>query len=76
MTELAKRQNHRWSKPNPFAQKTERECLRCHIIRVTMHPEGRSGRRHWKEFWRDGEKIEGKRTPVCEPVPTKTEEVA
>lgn len=61
---------HRWPKlGNRMAQKTERECLRgCHTIKVTMHPDGREGRDHWIEFWRDGEQIEGKHTPSCEPV--------
>jgi len=60
---------HRWGKPNRLAQKTERECTRnCGTIKVTMHPDGREGREHWVEFWKDGEKIEGKGTPVCEPV--------
>ena len=61
----AKPQRHRWGEPNRLAQKTERECLRgCRTIRVTFH----QGGRHWIEFWRDGEKCEGTRTPVCEPV--------
>jgi hypothetical protein len=64
--------NHRWSEPNRMVQKTERECLRgCRTIKVTMHPFGREGRVHSVEFWRDGEKIDGTRTPVCEPVGVK-----
>lgn len=60
---------HRWGEPNRMAQKTERECLRgCRTIRVTMHPDGREGRRHSVEFWRDGEKCEGTHTPVCESI--------
>jgi hypothetical protein len=63
-----KRERHSWGAPNRLAQKTERECVRgCRTIKVTMHPDGREGRAHWIEFWRDGEKIEGRHTPVCEP---------
>jgi len=61
--------NHRWPKlGNRMVHKTERECLRgCRTIKVTLHPFGREGRVHGVEFWRDGERGEGKGTPVCEP---------
>jgi hypothetical protein len=60
---------HRWGEPNRTARKTERECLHgCRTIRVTLHPDGREGRVHLVEFWRDGEKIESERTPVCEVI--------
>jgi len=61
---------HSWGEPNRLVQKTERECTRgCRTIRVTFHARGR----HWIEFWRDGEKIEGTHTPVCEPVMMEVE---
>lgn len=64
-----KPQRHRWGEPNRMVHKTERECSRgCRTIKVTLHPFGREGRVHAVEFWRDGEKCEGARTPVCEPV--------
>ena len=60
---------HRWGEPERKVQKTERECTRgCRTIKVTLHPDGREGRVHRIEFWRDGEQIEGKHTPACEPV--------
>lgn len=70
---------HRWPKlgdpqEQRFARKTERECLRgCGTIKITLHPEGRDGRVHTIEFWRDGEKIEGAGTPICEPVEQEVE---
>jgi hypothetical protein len=71
-----KPQRHRWDEPNRLAQKTERECLRgCRTIKVTMHPDGREGRNHWIEYWRDDDLIGAKgRAPVCEPVETTTKE--
>jgi hypothetical protein len=65
MTVSARPQRHRWGEPNRLAQKTERECLRgCRTFRITFH----LGGRHWVEFHRDGDKIGGARTPVCEPI--------
>lgn len=64
--------NHRWKVVNRFPFKTERECTRgCPIIKVSWHPDGRDSRdpsSHYDEFWKDGEKIERKGTPACEPV--------
>lgn len=61
--------NHRWGKKLVVnANKTERECVNgCGIIKVTRH-EVEGGRDlHWVEFWRGLDRIEGQRTPVCEP---------
>lgn len=56
-------QRHRWGKPMRFQYKTERECLRCGMVKVTRH---QTYENVWNEFWRNGEeKIEGKGTPVC-----------
>lgn len=68
-----KPRRHSWSDPVRFQKpdrpdigKTERACGNgCGIVKVTQHPGG--GDRAWQEFWRDGEKIEGKGTPPCEP---------
>jgi hypothetical protein len=57
---------HSWGEPNRMAKKTERECKNgCGIIKVTLHPDGREGRRHSVEFYRDGDQIECKGTPAC-----------
>lgn len=72
--------NHRWPElGNRMAQKTERECLRgCGVVKVTMHPHGRDGHEHYVEYWRGEDLIgaRGSRVPKCEPVQTKTEEIA
>jgi hypothetical protein len=72
----AKPRRHKWSAKVefPLAHKSERECLNgCGIVKVTRHEHNS----HWVEFWRItrrtkamdfSERIEGDRTPVCEPV--------
>jgi hypothetical protein len=54
---------HDWTAiaPKRYPFKTERECARCGLIKVTRHENDR----HWIEFWKDGEKVEGKATPPC-----------
>ena len=68
---MSRRQNHRWATREefPLAHKTERSCLNgCGITKVTRH-ETEGGRDiYWTEFWRDGEQMQGIRTPRCEPV--------
>lgn len=50
------------------ANKTERDCAHCGLVKVTRH-ETEGGRDlHWIEFWRGLDRIEGRGTPVCEPV--------
>lgn len=61
---------HRWAEKTVISlQKTERECVNgCGIIKVTRH-ETEGGRNlHWIEFWRGLDRIEGDKTPACEPV--------
>lgn len=44
---------HRWGEPVRFAHKTERECARCGIVKVTRH----EGGTHWLEFWRGLDRV-------------------
>jgi hypothetical protein len=53
---------HRWGTPNRFRLKTERECLRCGLVKVTRHE---TGMNVWTEFWRDGERLHEGGTPIC-----------
>ena len=64
---------HRWAdRVVVSANKTERECLHCGLIKVSRR-EFEGGRDvYWTEFWRDLEKIECDGTPACEPVPETT----
>lgn len=65
---------HRWGRPARFYRdssrdghrehvKSERECDRCGLIKVSRH----EGASHWIEFWRDEMRlaISGDRTPAC-----------
>lgn len=58
------RSRHKWSDPVRYPYKTERTCLNgCGIVRVTQHPDMMTA---WREFYRDGERIEGEGTPGCD----------
>lgn len=61
---------HRWSEKTsfPLANKSERECLDCSLVKVSRH-ETEGGRQvYWTEFWRGLDRIECTGTPACEPV--------
>lgn len=55
---------HKWGDRVPFQFKTERQCARCELVRVTRHddPNGRP----WIEWWRDSEQIRSDVTPLCD----------
>jgi hypothetical protein len=60
---------HRWGEKVivvPF-RKSERECIRCGVVRASRH-EFENGRElHWKEFWRDLERVDkAGETPLCD----------
>jgi len=60
--------NHRWGEKIdfPLAHKSERTCLNgCGVTKVSRHEHEAGADRHWIEFFRDGEKIEGTGTPAC-----------
>lgn len=53
---------HTWGEKVRFPPyKSEQECLKCDVVKVTRH----EGFIHWVEFWKDGERIQGSKTPVC-----------
>lgn len=56
--------NHKWGQPVSFTFKTERSCIRegCTVVKVTVHQPGEIP---WPEFWKDGERVPGTRTPPC-----------
>jgi hypothetical protein len=60
---------HRWGdKLVVNANKTERDCANCGLVKVTRH-ETEGGRDlHWIEFWRGLDRILCTATPVCEVV--------
>jgi hypothetical protein len=55
---------HKWGERVPFQFKTERQCVRCELVRVTRHddPQGQP----WIEWWRDQVRIESDATPPCD----------
>ena len=59
---IVKLTRHKWSEPSRFQYKTERECLRCGLMKVTQKPTDRLA---WIEFWSDGERIPSEATPAC-----------
>lgn len=59
---------HRWGERiecGPY--KSEKQCVRCGMVRASMHqPEGARDL-HWKEFWRDEELVaRDGATPLCD----------
>ncbi len=46
---------HRWGDKVyfPLANKTERECRSCGIVKVSRHEHEGGRDLHWTEFWRD-----------------------
>jgi hypothetical protein len=67
-------QRHKWAKPDRFQFKTERQCMRCELVRVTRHdnPHGQP----WIEYWRDLERVHHASTPPCDARLEQTSEVA
>lgn len=61
--------HHRWANKVVISpNKTERECVHCGLVKVSRR-EFEGGRDiYWTEFWRGLDRIEGERTPACEPI--------
>jgi hypothetical protein len=61
---------HRWGERvecGPY--KSEKTCIRCDVTRASMHQHvGGAHDQHWKEFWRDGERVDdgSGATPPCD----------
>jgi len=53
---------HNWSEPVRFQHKTERECVKCGMVKVTRHENDLC----WVEFWRGLDQVNADRTPPCE----------
>lgn len=54
---------HRWGDPVRFQFKTERECERCGMVKVTRHE---PFVRPWQEFFRGLDRIKCDSTPACD----------
>jgi hypothetical protein len=57
---------HSWGEPARFDHKSERECRRCGMVKVTRHESEGPHDVHWTEFWRDCEQIATQPTPPCD----------
>ena len=58
---------HRWGEPARFEHKTERECSRCEMVKVTRHEVEAGSDVCWTEFWRDCELVgRGSPRPLCD----------
>ena len=57
---------HRWGVKARFEHKTEQECGRCGIVKVSRN-EWQAGRNlYWTEYWRNLERIDtNSRAPRC-----------
>lgn len=68
------KQNHSWGPPNripnalALPRKTERQCVKCDVVKVTWHLLEGSQERFRTEFWRGMERIECAATPACETI--------
>lgn len=57
---------HSWGERVPFQNKTERECRRCGMVKVTRHEADGPRDLRWVEWWRDCEQIRFDATPPCD----------
>jgi hypothetical protein len=57
-------ERHSWGLAHRFQHKTERQCIKCRLVKVTRHENDCC----WTEFWRCLDQVEGGRTPACEVV--------
>ncbi len=57
---------HKWGGKERHPHKTEQQCLRCEMVKVTRH-EFEGGREiYWTEYWRDLDQIKADATPPCD----------
>ena len=68
-------QRHSWGDPARFQHKTERQCVKCGIVKVMRHEVDEYRLTHWTEFWRGLDEIKSDGTPVCEAVRVSEGEV-
>lgn len=57
---------HRWSERTVISpNKSERQCLRCGMVKASIHQWDGPKELHWPEFYRGLDKIECAGTPPC-----------
>lgn len=66
--------HHQWSEPiriphgAALPRKTERECEKCGLVKVTWHEMDGARETFRTEFWRGLDEIASAKTPACEEV--------
>jgi hypothetical protein len=62
---------HKWGEPSrvpnaiALPRKTERQCIKCRLVKVTWHEIEGTRETYRTEFWRELERVESEKTPVC-----------
>lgn len=59
---------HEWGQPERFAHKTERQCLKCGLLKVTRHEAEGPRDVHWTEWWQGLDEIASRTTPSCREI--------
>jgi hypothetical protein len=54
---------HKWGERQPLQYRTERHCLRCGMVRATIHQSIHE--QPWDEWWLDGAQIKSEQRPPC-----------
>lgn len=58
---------HRWGEKVRFGlYKSEQQCTRCELVKVSRHEHENGRPLHWKEYWRDEELISRGQLPACD----------
>lgn len=63
---------HSWGEPSRFPHKTERQCIKCGLVKVTRHEVDGLREVYWVEFWRGLDLVKNDGTPACETVMEET----
>jgi hypothetical protein len=67
MTEKPVSTRHRWGEKVRFGNyKSEQQCIRCELVKVSRHESEGARDVHWKEYWRDEDLISRDQMPICD----------
>ena len=60
--------SHSWGEKLRFQFKSEAECTKCGLVKVSRHEHEGGRDRRWTEYWRGGEQLDTTKLPACEPI--------
>ena len=64
---MSKSTRHRWGgRIECGPQKSEMQCVRCGMVRASMHQNQGVHEEHWKEFFMGEDLIGRNKTPPCD----------